>query len=142
MAGPSKSPLTHTVDTSAHPVEDRVAAAQAGPADSNHRDWLAHTSEQPAGDLNSADYDHDGRSTPMPADPLATLIEQLQENWHHDNHAANDELVMRIREHIRRQQAAARPHPNRDDAAEDVQRPSGAGVTSSPPTVDFPPRVR
>lgn len=38
---------------------------------------------------------------------LATLIEQLQENWDHDNNAANDELVMRIREHIRRQRAAA-----------------------------------
>lgn len=60
-----------------------------------------------ATDLNPVDSDQGENSAPRSADLLATLIEQLQENWDHDDNAANDELVMRIRELIRRQRAAA-----------------------------------
>jgi hypothetical protein len=104
--GSTASPLTCTVDKSARPVGDRPAA-HSGPTDGNHGDQLAHASERPAGELGPAGRVQDECGTPEPADLLATLIEQLQENWDHGDNAANDDVVMRIREHIRRQQAAA-----------------------------------
>ncbi|MGH3925999.1 MAG: hypothetical protein ACRDTT_24600 [Pseudonocardiaceae bacterium] len=39
--------------------------------------------------------------------PLVALIYQMEQNWDQGNNAANDDLVVQIREHIRRQQAAA-----------------------------------
>lgn len=42
-------------------------------------------------------------------DTLVTLIAQLQRNWDRDDNAANDDLVVRIRERIRRRRALAAP---------------------------------
>lgn len=38
---------------------------------------------------------------------LAALIDQMRQNWDQDNNAANDDLVVQIRQHIRQQQAGA-----------------------------------
>jgi hypothetical protein len=38
---------------------------------------------------------------------LTTLIEQMHRNWDQGNNAANDDLVVRIREHIRSQRETA-----------------------------------
>ncbi|HEU0086555.1 MAG TPA: hypothetical protein VFQ77_02685 [Pseudonocardiaceae bacterium] len=38
--------------------------------------------------------------------PLADLIDQLQQNWDQGDNAANDDIVVQIREHIRRQQCS------------------------------------
>ncbi len=40
-----------------------------------------------------------------PGNRLAALIDQMEQNWDQGNNAANDDLVVRIREHIRQQQA-------------------------------------
>jgi hypothetical protein len=37
---------------------------------------------------------------------LAALVEQMHQNWDRGDNAANDDLVVQIREHIRRHQAA------------------------------------
>lgn len=37
---------------------------------------------------------------------LAVLLDQIHQNWALGDNAANDDLVMQIREHIRRRQAA------------------------------------
>lgn len=42
-------------------------------------------------------------------DPLTTLIDQLQRNWDQGDNAANDDLVVRIRERIRCQREADAP---------------------------------
>lgn len=52
-----------------------------------------------------------GECTPLTGDydtvggenPLAALIDQMQQNWDLGDNAANDDLVVEIREHIRRQ---------------------------------------
>lgn len=60
--------------------------------------------------------------------PLAALIDQMQQNWDLGDNAANDDLVFEIREHIRRQRMAAE-----------------SGGTDLPPTRDHlggPPQGR
>ncbi|MGH3794524.1 MAG: hypothetical protein ACRDRT_06005 [Pseudonocardiaceae bacterium] len=49
--------------------------------------------------------DQDEQYVLIPPNRLAALVDQMQRNWDHDNHAANEVLVVRIREHIRQQQA-------------------------------------
>ena len=57
----------------------------------------------------------DGEPAPLAHDPvvidrenpLAALIDQLQQNWDLGNNAANDDLVVQIRDHIRRQRSRA-----------------------------------
>lgn len=48
------------------------------------------------------DYSIAGREN-----PLAALIDQMQQNWDLGDNAANDDLVIEIREHIRRQRVTA-----------------------------------
>jgi len=43
------------------------------------------------------------------ANPLAAMIDQLRENWDRGNDAANDDLVVQIRQHIRRQRLSVEP---------------------------------
>ncbi|MGH3798123.1 MAG: hypothetical protein ACRDSP_25005 [Pseudonocardiaceae bacterium] len=48
--------------------------------------------------------DQDELATDSQENPVAALIDQMTRNWDHGNNAANDDLVVRIREHIRQQQ--------------------------------------
>lgn len=43
------------------------------------------------------------------ANPLAAMIDQLQQNWHLGDDAANEDLVVQIRQHIRRQRLSVEP---------------------------------
>lgn len=62
--------------------------------------------------------------------PLAALIDQMQQNWDLGDNAANDDLVIRIREHIRQQRlqtdaysverAPAQDNPSRGTDADPV----------------------
>ncbi|MFN2496392.1 MAG: hypothetical protein ABR608_10875 [Pseudonocardiaceae bacterium] len=48
--------------------------------------------------------EHRGEAALAGADSvLTTLIEQMHRNWDQGNNAANDDLVVRIRDHIRSQ---------------------------------------
>jgi len=58
-------------------------------------------------------------------DLLANLISQLQRNWDRDDNAANDDLVVRIREHMRSQRDAAAPPRWDTTPALDVECPTG-----------------
>lgn len=40
---------------------------------------------------------------------LAAMIDQLQQNWDLGDDAANDDLVLQIRQHIRRQRLSVEP---------------------------------
>ena len=42
-----------------------------------------------------------------PGNRLAALIDQMEQNWDQGDDAANDDLVVRIREHIRQQVTTA-----------------------------------
>ncbi len=53
----------------------------------------------------SSTDDQDQRVVVSDENPLAALIDQLQRNWDQGDNAANDDLVVRIREHIRRQRS-------------------------------------
>lgn len=58
---------------------------------------LHQTTDGPSGDYR-------GEQTLAGADSVLTdLIEQMHRNWDQGNNAANDDLVVQIREHIRRQ---------------------------------------
>ncbi len=48
-------------------------------------------------------------AAPAQENLLAALIDQMQQNWDLGNDAANDVLVVQIREHIRRQRVRAEP---------------------------------
>lgn len=54
---------------------------------------------------------------PPDGSALAALIDQLRQNWDTDDHAANDDLVIRIRELIRSQRESG--GPEYPDGAED-----------------------
>ncbi|MGH3904428.1 MAG: hypothetical protein ACRDTE_09595 [Pseudonocardiaceae bacterium] len=54
--------------------------------------------------------DQDQLITDSQENPLAALIDQMQQNWDRGNNAANDDLVFQIRQHIRQQQAGAAHH--------------------------------
>lgn len=43
------------------------------------------------------------------ANSLAAMIDQLQENWDRGDDEANDDLVLQIRQHIRRQRLSVEP---------------------------------
>lgn len=44
-----------------------------------------------------------------PANPLAAMIDQLQENWDLGDDEANDDLMVQIRRHIRRERLSVEP---------------------------------
>lgn len=50
------------------------------------------------------DYDQDEPGIDQ-ENSLAALIDRMAQNWDQGNNAANDDLVVQIREHIRQQQA-------------------------------------
>lgn len=67
----------------------------------------------------------DDQPTPGRDNPLAALIDQLQQNWDLGNNAANDDLVVQIREHIRRQRLTAEAGSPDPEPAQ--QRPPMSG---------------
>jgi hypothetical protein len=61
--------------------------------------------------------DQDERGVADNDDLLTLMIDELQRNWEREDNAANDELVIRIREHLRSQRPAT-PSPFGDTGSE------------------------
>lgn len=72
-----------------------------------------------------------GRCAGFGDNPLAALIDQMQQNWDLGDNAANDDLVIQIREHIRQQRLRADVY-SVDRAQEQPEHPEYEENPSAP----------
>ena len=80
-----------------------------------------------SGEPTPADEDLDGPALPDGDALLTTLIEQMHRNWDQGDNAANDVLMVRIREHIRSQRETAMTgSPRCQDHSESTDTPTSA----------------